>query len=219
MNPPRKPSPTESPLLFEIDDEALHETLTAWGGVPLVVQAFRSLGVSARVRQHVQIKQRERGYDEATMVESFVVLNAVGGERVDDFQHLRDDAGLKEMLGHEVPSPESAWQFLNRFHSEEKIEQARQQRKPKQIAFIPKDADTLAGLSEVNRELVRELGRRCPDQRIATVDQDATIIESHKQQALRTYEGERDRKTRSRCATWRFAFVRGRRNCLPTAIG
>ncbi|MHB1839800.1 MAG: IS1380 family transposase [Acidobacteriaceae bacterium] len=191
MIPPRKPSPTESPLLFEIDDEPLQETLTAWSGVPLVVQAFRSLGVPASVRQHVQIKQRERGFDEATMVESFVVLNAVGGECLDDFQHLRDDAGLKEMLGHEVPSPEAARQFLNRFHSEEKLEQARDGRKPEQIAFIPEEADALAGLGEVNRELVRELGRRCPDQRIATVDQDATIIESHKQQALRTYEGER----------------------------
>ena len=219
MNPPRRHSPTESPLLFEIDDEPLQEILTVWGGVPLVVQAFRSLGVSARVRQHVQIKQRERGYDEATMVESFVVLNAVGGDRMDDFQHLRDDAGLKEMLGHEVPSPEAARQFLNRFHCEEKLEQARDGRKPEQIAFIPEDADALAGLGEVNRELVRELGRRCPDQRIATLDQDATIIENHKQQALSTYEGERGRKTRSHCATWRFAFVRGRRNCLPTAAG
>ena len=74
MKPSWKPSPTESPLLFEVDDEPLEETLTAWGGVPLVVQAFRSLGVPARVRQHVHIKQRERGYDEATMVERFVVL-------------------------------------------------------------------------------------------------------------------------------------------------
>jgi len=188
---PRKPSPTESPLLFELDDEPLEETLTAWGGVPLVVQAFRSLGVPASVRQHVHIKQRERGYDEATMVESFVVLNALGGDRVDDFAHLREDAGLKEMLGHEVPSPEAARQFLKQFHSEEKLEQARDGRKLEQIAFIPEEVDALAGLGEVNRELVRELGRRCPEQRIATVDQDATIIESHKQQALRTYEGER----------------------------
>ena len=191
MNPPRKPSPTESPLLFEIDDEPLEETLTAWGGVPLVVQAFRSLGVPASVRQHVHIKQRECGHDEATMVESFVVLNAVGGECLDDFQHLRDDAGLKEMLGHEVPSPEAARQFLNRFHCEAKLEEARDGRKPEQIAFIPEEADALAGLGEVNCDLVRELGRRCPNQRIAAVDQDATIIESHKQQALRTYEGER----------------------------
>ena len=88
MIPHGKPSPTESPLLFEIDDEPLEETLTAWGGVPLVVQAFRSLGVPARVRQHVQIKQRKRGYDEATMVESFVVLKAADIERART--HLTD---------------------------------------------------------------------------------------------------------------------------------
>ncbi len=115
MKPPRKPSPTESPLLFEIDDQPLEETLAAWGGLPLVVQAFCSLGVPASVREHVQIKQRDRGYDEAAMVESFVVLNAVGGECLDDFQRLREDAGLKEMLGHEMPSPEAARQFLTGF--------------------------------------------------------------------------------------------------------
>jgi hypothetical protein len=72
--------------------------------------------VPASVKRHVQVKQRERGYDEATMVESFVVLNAVGGEFVDDLQHLRDDAGLQEMLGHEIPSPEAArtFEFKNR---------------------------------------------------------------------------------------------------------
>jgi hypothetical protein len=188
---PKRPSPTESALLFEIDSEPLAETLTAWGGVPLVVQAFRSLGVPASVQQHVQTKQRERGYDEATMVESFVVLNALGGECVDDFQHLREDAGLKEMLGHEIPSPEAARQFLNQFHAEEKIAVAKQRRGPEQIAFIPEETDALSGLGQVNRELVRELGKRCPDQRIATLDQDATIIESHKREALRTYEGER----------------------------
>jgi hypothetical protein len=188
---PKKPSPTESPLLFEIDPEPLAETLTAWGGIPLAVQAFRSLGVPASVQRHVAIKQRERGYDEATMVESFVVLNALGGECVDDFQYLREDGGLKQMLGHEIPSPEAARQFLNQFHGEGKIEEAKQRRGPEQIAFIPEESDALLGLGQVNEELVQELGRRCPEQRIATVDQDATIIESHKQQALRTYEGGR----------------------------
>jgi hypothetical protein len=42
---PRRPSPIESPLLIELDDEPLKETLTAWGGVLLTVQVFRSLGV------------------------------------------------------------------------------------------------------------------------------------------------------------------------------
>lgn len=187
----RKPSPTESPLLIEIDPEPLPETLTALGGVPLLVQAFRSLGLPARVRQHVRVKERERGYDEASMVESFVILNAVGGECFDDFQRLREDAGLPEMIGHGIPSPEAARKFLYQFHEEEKIEQAKQRRVGDEIAYIPEETEALAGLGLVNQALVQEVGRRCPQQRIATVDQDATIIESRKQEALRSYEGER----------------------------
>ena len=191
MKKARKPSPTESALLFEIDPEPIPETLTAMGGVPLLVQTFRSLGLPARVREQVRIKQRERGYDEATMVESFVVLNAVGGECCDDFERLREDPGLSELIGHEVPSPAVARKFLNQFHEEEKIEAAKRRRTGDQIAYIPEENGPLEGLGWVNRALVQELGRRCPDQRIATVDQDATIIESRKQLALRSYEGER----------------------------
>lgn len=187
----KKASPTASPLLFDIDPEPLTETLTAWSGVSLAVQALRSLDVPDSVQRHVHLKQRERGYDEATMVESFVVLNALGGECLDDFQRLREDGGLRELLGHTLPSPATARQFLYQFHAEQKITAAREQRGPEQIAFIPEENEALAGLGEVNRELVQELGRRCPDQRIATVDQDATIIVSHKVEALRTYEGER----------------------------
>ena len=40
----------------------------------------------------------ERGYDEATFVESFVILNAVGGECLEDFDQLRADAGLAELV-------------------------------------------------------------------------------------------------------------------------
>lgn len=72
--------------------------LTAWGGVPLSVQAFRSLGAPVSVRRHVHVKQRERCHDEAAKFESFVVLNAVGGECGSGFAHLRADAGLKQML-------------------------------------------------------------------------------------------------------------------------
>jgi hypothetical protein len=85
MRKEHKPSPTESPLLFEVDPEPLPETLTALGGIPLVVQTFRSLGLPESVREQVRVKERERGYDEATFVESFVILNAAGGECVDDF--------------------------------------------------------------------------------------------------------------------------------------
>jgi len=186
-----KPSPTASPLLFELDPEPLKETLTALGGIPLVVQAFRSLELPRSIREQVRVKQRERGYDEATFVESFVVLHTAGGESVEDFERLRQDPGLAEMIGHELPSPRAALEFLYAFHQDEKIEQAQQRRLPDQIAYIPEETLPLEGLGRVNRDLVQRCGERCPDQRIATVDQDATIIESHKQQALTTYEGVR----------------------------
>ncbi len=186
-----KRSPTESPLLFEVDPEPLPEMLTAFGGIPLVVQAFRSLGLPQSVREQVRVKERQRGYDEATFVESFVVLNAAGGECVDDFERLRQDPGLAEMIGHELPSPSAALQFLYAFHEEAKIAEAQQRRLPGEIAYIPDETASLSGLGLVNRDLVQRFGERRPEQRIATVDQDATIIESRKREAKPTYEGER----------------------------
>jgi hypothetical protein len=128
MRKERKPSPSESPLLFQIDPQPMEETLTALEGILLVVQAFRSLGLPQGVKEHVRVKERERGYDESTFVESFVILNAAGGEHVDDFGRLREDPGLAEMIGHQLPSPEAARQFLKAFHEEEKIEEAQQRR-------------------------------------------------------------------------------------------
>ena len=110
---------------------------------------------------------------------------------MEDFERLRQDPGLAEMIGHALPSPRAALEFLQAFHQEEKIEEAKQRRLPEQIAYIPEETPALEGLGRVNRDLVQRFGERAPDQRLATVDQDATIIESHKQQALTTYEGVR----------------------------
>jgi DDE family transposase len=191
MIKPRKRSPTEEDFLFEIDPEPARESLTAYGGVPLLVRAWRSLGVSASIGRQVRVKERQRGYDEGTMLESLMVLNAVGGECLEDLERLREDEGLAELLGHGIPSPEAARKFLYQFHSAEKIEEAKQQLELGARAYIPGENEPLAGLGQVNRELVQELGRRCASEKIATVDQDATIIESRKQEAKMTYEGER----------------------------
>ncbi len=37
---------------------------------------------------------------------------------------LREDAGLPELLGYEVPSPEAARKFLNQFHDEALVSEA-----------------------------------------------------------------------------------------------
>ncbi len=50
-------------------------------------------------------------------------------------------------------------------------------------ANILEKSEPLRGLAQVKQEVVQELGRRCPDQKIATIDLDATIIESGKWEA------------------------------------
>ena len=185
---PRK-SPAEGEFLFELDEQPLEETVTALGGVPLFVRAVRSLDVPGSVKRRLHLKQRERGFDEATYVESFLVLNAVGGDCVEDFERLQEDPGLAEMLGHEVPSPAAALKFLYRFHDASAIEQAQQELPVGQVSYIPAENEPLRALAQVNQDVVQELGRRCPDQKIATVDLDATVIESWKREAKATYEG------------------------------
>ena len=192
MLKPPKSSPAESEFLFEIEPEPTPERLTSYGGAAVLIRTLRSLGVPQSVARHIHIKQRQRGYDEATFVESLVLLNGVGGECLDDFEQLRADAGLALMLGHELPSPAAARNFLYEFHDESQIEAAKQQRSLLgAVAYIPGENAALSGLGQVNRDLVQEVGRRCAEQKIATVDQDATLIESRKQEALRGYEGER----------------------------
>jgi len=185
----RKKSPAAGEFLFEIDPEPLQECVTALGGIPLLVRAARSLDVAGSVQRHLRLKQRERGFDEASYVESFLVLNAVGGDCLEDFEQLREDAGLAEMLGHAVPSAEAARKFLYQFHDEERIEQAQQELAAERVSYIPEENAALRGLGQVNRDMVRELGWRCPEQKIATLDVDATIIESWKREAKLTYEG------------------------------
>jgi hypothetical protein len=185
----RKSSPAAGEFLFEIDPEPLEECLTALGGIPLLVRAARSLDVPGSVQRHLRVKQRERGFDEASYVESFLVLNAAGGNCLEDFDQLRADAGLSELLGHAVPSAEAARKFLYQFHDGEKIEQAQQALAAERVSYIPEENPALQGLAQVNQDVVRELGQRCAEQKIATLDVDATIIESWKREAKPTYEG------------------------------
>lgn len=185
----RRKSPTENPLPFQLAAEPATEKLTGYGGVPLVVQTFRSLGLPEAVQQQIHIKERDRGFDEATFVESFVVLNAVGGDCLEDFEQLRADPGLVELIGHGIPSPEAARKFLYAFHDEEKLQEAQQELKLGVLASIPGESKPLRGLQGVNRRLIAGVGARAKDQKIGTVDADATIIESDKREAKMTFEG------------------------------
>jgi hypothetical protein len=99
-------------------------------------------------------------------VESFILLNGVGGECLDDFEQLRADGGLEEMLGYTIPSPEAARNFLTSFTARPTSNRPKGSDVWERSLTIPGENAALHGLGEVNRDLV---ARQCPDQGIATI--------------------------------------------------
>ena len=79
--------------------------------------------------------------------------------------------------------------LLYQFHDEGKIVEAQQALPMGRVSYIPEESAPLPGSGRVNEEVVQELGRRCATEKIATIDLDATVIESWKREAKATYEG------------------------------
>ena len=170
-------------LPFQLIQDASKLLITSFGGLPLVMETFRALGLRQSIQKHLPVLERQGKYHEANYIESFVSLFAVGGDCVEDFELLRRDEGLHK-LGLRVPSPEAVRYFLNAFHDEQFLEG----RLPHQ-AFIPEETVLLGGLEEVNRDLIRRaISQGAPWK--ATIDLDATVVESHKREACMTYLGE-----------------------------
>lgn len=187
------PSLSSLPQL-EIDPEPTQEVLTSFAGLSLVAETLRALGLRQSVERNLHLKERQRGFSEAQMVQSLVMLLAAGGESAADIERLRADPGLPELLGHQIPSSETALKFLKSFHDEAKVAEAKEQRRPGQLAFLVEETAPLEGLAQVNTELIRVLCSQMAHLKqvvphTATVDQDATIIESRNRNALWTYEG------------------------------
>ena len=119
-----------------------------------------------------------------------MVLMAAGGDCYDDMRVHGADEGLQRLIGYELPSPDAVRTYANAFHDEGLIQQARDKRARGAVAYIPSESELLAGLGEVNVALCRAVAAQGKATR-ATVDHDATIRESHKQQAQPHYKGGR----------------------------
>ena len=127
------------------------------------------------------------------MIESVLLLQTIGGDCPDDIGLLADDGCLERGLGYRAPKATAVRYFLEQFHDQD----LEDQRPPpeSQLSFIVPSSSGVQGLQEVQAGGVRNIaalyeqhGRRLS---IATIDQDATLIESHKQAAYAHYQGGR----------------------------
>jgi hypothetical protein len=162
----------------------LEEVHTAWAGVTLLVDLFRKLELDQVANKVLPAKKSSKGLTAGQMVESFILLSALGGECLDDMRRLRDDAGLEEILSYKPPAPETARQWLDSFHDETLI-----LNRPCQGSFIPSESGSLAGLKEANRRLVWTYIHNLKPGFEITLDVDTQIIETTKSEAKYCYDG------------------------------
>jgi len=164
----------------------LREASTPWAGASLLVELFRRSGVEAVANRVLPVKGSAKGLKQGQTVESFVLLSALGGDCIEDMERLRQDEGLAALLGYRPPAPETARQWLDRFHDEELMTG-----QPLQGSFIPQECEPLVGLGEVNRRAIYAYIEGVHLGHEVTLDIDAQLIETAKEGAQHCYEGYR----------------------------
>src|SRR5918992_619863 len=164
----------------------LTNQVTPHAGSALLIELMRRSGVVAAAERHLPAKRSTKGLRPGELVEAFILLSALGGECLDDFDHLRRDRGLAALLGYDLPAASTARQRLDQFHDPEVLAG-----RPQQGSFIPAESAGLAGLRTVVEHSVRTYCSAVQPGPAVTLDVDAHLVEASKQSALRTYEGFR----------------------------
>jgi len=162
----------------------LKETSTPWAGASLLVDLFRHLGLGETADKVLPAKGSSKGLKHGQVVESLVLLSALGGDCIDDMKRLRDDAGLAGMLGYRPPAPETARQWLDEFHDE-----ALMAGQPLQGSFIPLESKRVVGLKELSRRTIWAYLENLKPGADVTLDVDAQLIETNKSNAKYCYDG------------------------------
>ena len=162
----------------------LKEVSTPWAGVALLIELYRRAKLGEVADKVLPTKGSSKGLKQGQMVESFVLLSALGGECLEDMKQLRSDKGLGAILAYLPPAAETARQWLDRFHDESLMGE-----RPAQGSFIPKESSGLAALNEIRRRGVTAYVNAMHPGDEVTLDVDANLVETAKAQAMYCYEG------------------------------
>lgn len=198
----------QMPLLGVKVTGGLKGVMTARAGVSPLIMLGRKCGLVEVADRVLPLKRSEKGLGSGQMMESFVLMSALGGECYEDMEHLRQDAGLSVMLGYTLPSAETARQWLDKFHDEGLMAG-----RPLQGSFLPPESKYLAGLEELKRQVIWAYIKTVvpptwmiPESQWAvagvgqpgvevkpilwvTLDVDAHLVETHKEGAKVCYDG------------------------------
>ena len=192
------------PFQYEVDKKP--GGMTALAGLPLYCDLAHLMGLRRLISEHVRARQGDQGWTDDQIVMALVLLNLAGGTCVEDIRVLEGDEGFCRVLREvefagrtrseqralkrrwrkdrtrTLPSVTALREYLELFHNQEQ----EQHRKPHE-AFIPKPSALLTALVLLNGAFAAAIQRRSP-QTEATLDMDATLVETFKKAALYCYK-------------------------------
>ena len=132
------------------------------------------------------------GYPCGQIVETAVVAVMLGADCVEDIDRLREDPAVEKMLGYAPASARTVRDWMEKCHDAGAVRRAREQAEELDLkASVPELSTGLRGLDAVLGISAREAARRqtLGSPSVATVDLDATVIESEKRSAFWAYTG------------------------------
>ena len=192
-------------LGFQYESEPSTAGLTSLAGLPLYLDLIQASGLAAAIGAQVRVAGAQ-GWMDLQMVLALIFLNLAGGDCLADLERLETDSGFaavlaaieRELLTRDerrslasrwrrkrqraVPSPSAAAAWLEHFHDPAM---------PPAVAghaFIPAVTEALHALWRTNQTLLGFMQTHQP-MTMATLDMDATLIETHKRDALPCYKG------------------------------
>jgi hypothetical protein len=170
---------------FRVAVDRSDDSLTSFGGLPLALQAFSILGLDRAAKAELQLKERQRGPTEAQWAAVATMVHVAGAESPAELDRLKEESGLVRVWPVlDQVSSRSLRDYLARFDDPNASPSVQGS------ATIPPETPALEGLGRVRDHLVAEVQRRRPSS-TATIEVDASIIESWKRAALYHYDDGR----------------------------
>ena len=195
-------------LPFRYECEPTASGMTALGGLPPYLELAVVSGLTDSIRRRLRAcSGQKQGWTDAQIIMPLVLLNVAGGDCVDDLRLLERDAGFVKVLRRvelhgrprkecreqerrwrkerkrAIPSPSVVFRYLSAFDNPAEVAKQAGGR-----AFIPAPNEHLQALGQVNGDFLRFAQQKSPQQE-ATLDQDTSLVETYKQEALHCYQG------------------------------
>ena len=198
---------SQKTLPFKYEGAKRESGVTSLGGLALYSGLAHIMDLSGSVRSHIRVRQDTQGWTDSQMIMSLILLNLAGGDCVEDLNILEADEGFCRILRRverhglnrrerreqerrwrkekrrTVPSPTAAFRYLGAFHDEEE-----EKKRVVGRAFIPAPNEYLRGLGQVNADMMA-FSQRQEEGETVTLDMDATVVETMKEEALYSYKG------------------------------